>query len=90
VDRSGWVGWGLGLVAAAYLAFRIAISLSGDAEQIGYVVGFVGGAFLIALVVRWVYVRIRPAERRPSYWSPWILVLTAVIVLLAGQSIPRS
>ena len=84
------MAWGLGIVAAAYLVFRVAISLTGNAEQIGYVVGFVGGAFLIALVIRWIYVRLRPTDGRPPYWSPWIVVLAAIIVLVAGQAVPRG
>jgi hypothetical protein len=76
------VAWILGALAVAYLAYLAVISFGDSAEQAGYVIGFVGGAFLIALVIRWIYVRTRAADVRPAFWSPWIAVITAVIVLV--------
>ena len=82
MTRGSWVGWAVGALAVAYLAYLAAISIGESAEQAGYVVGFIGGAVLIALVIRWIYVRTRPAASRPAFWSPWIAVIAAVIVLI--------
>jgi hypothetical protein len=76
------VAWILGALAVAYLAYLAVISFGDSAEQAGYVVGFIGGALLVALVIRWMYLRTRSAEARPAFWSPWILVITAVVVAL--------
>lgn len=80
--RGSWVGWAVGALAIAYLAYLAVISIGESEEQAGYVVGFIGGAVLIAIVIRWIYVRTRPADSRPAFWSPWIAALAAVIVLI--------
>jgi hypothetical protein len=84
-SRGSWVTWGLALVSAAYLVWLLLISIRGaeDAEAAGYVVGTLLGAFVAALVLRFVFVRLRPAESRPPFWSPWIIVLTVIILILS-------
>lgn len=76
------LAWILGGLAVAYLAYLAVISFGDSAEQAGYVIGFIGGAFLIALGIRWLYLRTRAAEARPPFWSPWIAVITAAVVLV--------
>jgi len=80
---SRWVG-GVALVSAAYLAYLLVISIAQaeNAEEAGYVVGVLLGAVAVAIAARFIYVRLRPAQSRPSFWSPWIIVLAALILLL--------
>ena len=66
-----------------FLAYVVAVSVANNPEQTGFVVGYVGVAFLVALAVRWVYVGLRPADRRPPFWSPWIVVMAGFLFLLA-------
>jgi 4-hydroxybenzoate polyprenyltransferase len=79
-----WVARGLALLSAVYLLYLVVISIgqAGDAEEAGYVVGTVVGVLAIALVVRLVYVRLRPSDSRPAFWSPWIVVIAAIVMVL--------
>ena len=75
--------WIPAAVVGVFLAYVVAVSVAADPERAGYVVGYVGVAFIVALAVRWLYVRLRPADRRPSLWSPWIVVIAGVLFMLA-------
>jgi hypothetical protein len=78
-----WLSWILAIPVGVLLAYVVAISVAENPDQIGYITGYVVAAFLVAFVVRWLYVRIRPADRRPSFWSPWIVVIAGIAFLLA-------
>ncbi len=81
---TGRLPWILGLLAGAWLLYIAVVSIAQapDAEAMGYVVGYLGGAVLIALVIRFIYVRIRSADARPRFWSPWIIVIAAVVTFI--------
>lgn len=83
-DGNPWLARGLALLGAAYVVYLVVVSIgqAEGAEEAGYVVGTVFGVVAIALVVRFVYVRLRPAESRPAYWSPWIVVIAAALMML--------
>ena len=83
-DGYPWLARGLALLSAAYLVYLAVISIgqAEGAEEAGYVVGTVLAVVAIALVVRLIYVRLRPAESRPAYWSPWIVVIAAALMML--------
>jgi hypothetical protein len=68
-----YVLWGLVAAAAAYPGHFTFIDI---AKSLGYLIG----AFVIALGIRWMYQRVR--ERETIFWSPWIMLLTALVVLV--------
>ena len=76
-----WV-WALGLAAGVYIVYLLVVSLAAaeDAQAAGYVVGFIVGAFVIALIARFAYVRFRSGAG--PFLSPWIVVIAGVIVLI--------
>jgi hypothetical protein len=83
MDRGG-VGWVLaGLALAAAVVLRV---LGIEGRSTGYVIGAALGAaaagVLIALLVRFVYVRF--VQRGRPLWSPWTLVIAAVITLVVA------
>ncbi len=86
--RGRWLPWVLGAVAAVYIVFLTVRSIASadDSEAVGYVLGYVAGAVVMALLIRFVYVRTRAAERRPSFWSPWVVVTAAIILLVTRIS----
>lgn len=77
-----WV-WALGLAAGAYIVYLLVVSLAAadDPQGAGYVIGFIIGAFVIALIARFVYVKLRSGTG--PFLSPWIVVIAAVIVLIS-------
>jgi len=48
-------------------------------EQAGYVVGSLVGTLLLALLIRFLYVKVTSGRR---VWSPWLFVIAAAIGLL--------
>ena len=84
-DGNTWVARGLALLSAAYLLYLVVISIgqAADAEEAGYVVGTVIGVVALAGVMRFIYVRLRSAESRPAFWSPWIAVIAAILMVLS-------
>jgi hypothetical protein len=80
---SSWVRWALAAVAAAYIGFVAAVSITNEPGDAGFILGYIAAAFLVALGVRWLYLRFRPAEKRSGFWSLWILPIAAVALLLA-------
>jgi branched-subunit amino acid ABC-type transport system permease component len=75
--------WIPAVLVGAFLAYVVAVSVADNPDQTGYVIGYVSVAFLVALAVRWLYVRLRPAVRRPPFWSPWIVVIAGFLFLIA-------
>lgn len=71
-------------MAALYLVYLLVASLvqADGAREMGYVVGSLIGVLALALLVRFIYVRVRPASVRPAFWSPWIPVIAAVLMVL--------
>lgn len=78
-----WLGWILAVLIGGFLAYVVAISIGENPDQVGYILGYFGAAFLVALGVRWLYLRLRPADHRPPFWSPWIVVVAGIAFLLA-------
>jgi hypothetical protein len=84
MERGG-VGWVLaGLALAGATLLRI-LGID-DGHSTGYVVGAalgsVAGSLLVALLMRFLYVRF--ARRGRPLWSPWTLVIAAVISLVVA------
>ena len=75
--------------AAVVLVRAGAVLGSGDgmsSREAGYVVGTALGGLLIALVIRWIYVRVRgggPVLR--STWVPITMIVIAVFTLLGSM-----
>jgi hypothetical protein len=53
------------------------------AQTIGAVIGGLIGAFLIALLIRFIYVLIRRGDRR-VFDNKWIWVITVVLLFLSA------
>ena len=87
--RGKWVALGLALISAAYIAYALIVSIAAadDAEGLGYVIGFLGGILALAVLIRFIYVRTRPAESRPAFWSPWLLVIAAVLLIVTRAAL---
>ena len=75
--------WIAAALVGAFPVYVVAVSVAANPERTGYVIGYVGVAFVVALAVRWLYMRLRPADRRPPFWSPWIVVIAGVLFLIA-------
>ncbi len=78
-----WLAWMLAALVGLALTYVLVVSVADNPEQVGYILGYVSVAFFVAIAVRWLYVRLRPAERRPLFWSPWIIVIAGLLFLLA-------
>ncbi|MEA2460882.1 MAG: hypothetical protein QOH90_1059 [Actinomycetota bacterium] len=76
----------LGGCVAAAAAYPGRFTLTEVAKSLAYLLA----AFIVALGMRWLYQRIR--ERETVFWSPWIPVLTAlvVVVLMIPDRAPPS
>ena len=74
-----WVGTGAALLASAIIGALIS-DQENTAQTIGYAVGGFFFPILLALVFRFVYVKLR-RDHRPVA-SPWLLVIALVISLL--------
>jgi hypothetical protein len=72
-----WLAWLLAVLVAAWMVYLVAISV-GEGTGLGFLLGYIGGMFLLAMLVRFIYSRIR---HRP-FWSPWIVVVAGVLLLL--------
>lgn len=87
VERILWV---LGILAVLFFG-RIIVVISPSTTlssfERGTLVGTMVGAVLFGLVVRWIWVRVR---KRGEVWSPWILVLATVLLVLSAVRIPGS
>ena len=76
------VAWIVGIAAVLFFGRIYALLIGGGrltAEEQGELVGFVIGAVIVGVVVRWIVVRIR---HRGRVLSPWILVVAALVLLL--------
>jgi Na+/melibiose symporter-like transporter len=77
------IGWILGTLSAAWLLYLMVVSIAADPGQTGFVLGYVTAYLVIALAIRWVYMRLRSEASRPRFWSPWIPVIAAAVLLIA-------
>ena len=81
----GVVAWWLAGLALAVATLLRILGLD-EGHSTGYVIGAafgsVAGALLIALLLRFLYVRF--ARRGRPLWSPWTLVIAAVISLIVA------
>lgn len=79
---AAWAGAGALLAIPGLLsALRSADRGETAAYVLGSVFGAVVGSLLIALPIRFIYVKLGARQRRT--WSPWTLVLASAIALLA-------
>lgn len=95
--RRGPPTWAWGASVALYLLLGVPNLLRNRDEAPGYAAGaFVGGlasALLVALLIRFIYVRVAAKDRQ--LWSPWVFVIAAAILLVAalgraGEAIQES
>ena len=78
--RVWWIAAGLLWIVSSVGA---ALARAGDrstAFVVGGIAGRLLGSLLIAMVLRWAYVKMRGSDR--PVWHPWTLVLAAVVSLL--------
>jgi drug/metabolite transporter (DMT)-like permease len=78
-----WIGWVLATLVGAYHAYVLLISSRDDPEATGFVLGYMAGTVGLAMAIRLIYVRLRPRDRRPPFWSPWIVVIAGIVFLIA-------
>lgn len=76
-----WIKWAVAILAGVFLAFVAARSVAADPGSTGYILGtIIGGPFLIALGIRWVYMRINQAAE--GLWSVWLVpIMVAVFAI---------
>jgi hypothetical protein len=74
--------WVVGIAAILFFGRVYSLIFGGadpTAEQVGEVVGYLIGATLLGLGVRWLFVR---AGRGKGLASPWVLVVASLVLLL--------
>ena len=75
------VAWIVGIAAVLFFGRVYSLIFGGadpSAEQTGEAVGYLIGAILLGLVVRWLFVR---AGRGKGLVSPWVLVVASLVLL---------
>ena len=78
-----WLGAGALLLLAAVPSAQVADAGSG-AERAGRVVGTLVAAVGIALLLRLLWVLLIRRRAGLRVWSPWLLVVAAVVALMSG------
>lgn len=81
-ERGALLKWVLAILAGAYLAFVAARSIALDPGNAGFILGTMTAPFLVALAIRWVYLRLRRSDTS-GFWSLWLLPMTAVIFVIS-------
>src|SRR5687768_13475290 len=85
MDRTaGWVFASVAVVAAAVLWVATRNDEHSTAWLIGGVIGSIVAGVLIGLLLRFGYVKL--IRKGHALWSPWMLVIAAVISLLVAAS----
>ncbi len=85
MDRTaGWVFASVAVVAAAVLRVATRDDEHSTAWLIGGVIGSIVAGVLIGLLLRFGYVKL--ARKGHALWSPWVLVIAAVVSLIVAAS----
>lgn len=85
MDRTaGWVFASVALVAAAVLRVATRDEEHSTAWLIGAVIGSIVAGVLIGLLLRFGYVKL--VRKGHELWSPWVLVIAALVSLLVAAS----
>jgi apolipoprotein N-acyltransferase len=69
-------------ISGAFLIW-VAVGWIVDSGRPGYALGYLAGAFVFAIGLRWIYAHIRRWNPPRRVWSPWLVPLTLVVVLIA-------
>ena len=83
------VKWVVAILAGAYLAYVAARSIALDPGNTGFILGTMTAPFLIALAIRWLYLRLRPSGRSGPLATLWA-ILDQVVDDLVDEPHPHG
>ena len=78
---SDWLATIVATISGAFLIW-LAVGWIVDTGRPGYVLGSFTAAFVFAIGLRWIYAHIRRWNQPRRVWSPWLVPITMVVLLI--------